>query len=205
MMGEGIPARWETGALTTLHTEPGGVTCSEPVQPRGFWGRLKSHILHPELTPRQIAWSFGIGFCIAWNPLLGLHTWMVLLLCLLFRRLHRPLMLIAAFLNNPWTMVPIATASAYAGNILLGRGLSLNLAGIRWGEIGWRSFATREGAQAMYAMLKPILAPYLLGGFVLSLLALPLGYWLMLIAARKLRAMHFDVSRLHVPHLHKDH
>ena len=129
-----------------------------------LWARLKSHILHPELSPNVVAWSFAIGFSIAWNPLLGLHTWMVILLCLIFRRLHRPLMFIAAFINNPWTMVPMATASVFLGNALLGRGWHVSLQGIRWHEIGWRSFVTREGFRATYQMIEPILAPYLLGG-----------------------------------------
>jgi len=166
-----------------------------PTLKPGFWAGLKLHILHPELTPHQVALSFGLGLAVCWNPLLGTHTAIVLVLCLLFRGLHRPLMLIAAFLNNPWTMVPIATASAYFGNLLLGRGLTLDLSSIHWREIGWQSFATRTGFEAMVQMMKPILAPYLVGGGVLTLLALPFGYFLLLALSRRLR-------RLHLSHVH---
>jgi len=166
-----------------------------PARKPGFLGSIKLHILHPEKTASDVAWSFALGFSVAMNPLLGLHTGLVILLCLVFRRLHRPLILAAAFINNPWTMVPIATASAYLGNIILGRGWHLDLSGITWHALGWRSFATRDGFDIMFQMLKPILAPYLLGGAVLSVLALPLGYFGMLKIARKLR-------RLHLPHLH---
>ena len=89
--------------------------------PRGLWNRLKAHILHPELNPEQVAWSFALGLSIAWNPLLGLHTGMVFLFCVIFRRLHRPLMIMAMLINNPWTMVPIATASTWVGNLVRGR------------------------------------------------------------------------------------
>ncbi|BDU72241.1 DUF2062 domain-containing protein [Mesoterricola silvestris] len=163
----------------------------------GLLAALKSHILHPEMTSEQVALSFGVGFSLAWNPLLGLHTAIVLLACFLSRRLHRPIMFLACFINNPWTMVPMATASAYMGNLLLGRGLNLNLGGIRWHEITWRSFASREGLDCLFGMLKPILLPYLLGGFVLSALAMPLGYFAMLHVARRLRRVH-----LHLPHRH---
>ncbi|BDU76363.1 DUF2062 domain-containing protein [Mesoterricola sediminis] len=165
--------------------------------PKGLWTRLKGHILHPEMSPEQIALSFAIGLSVAFNPLLGLHTAIVLLACFLSRRLHRPVMLIAAFVNNPWTMVPIATASALAGNLLLGRGSRLDLSGIRWHEITWRSFVSREGLDGIFCMLKPILVPYLTGGFALCLLALPVGYVVMLAVARRLRRAH-----LHMPHLH---
>jgi uncharacterized protein (DUF2062 family) len=175
-----------------------------PQPTQGFWTRLKLHVLHPELTPQQVALSFGIGLSICWNPLLGTHTGMVLGLCLLFRRLHRPLMFIAAFLNNPWTMVPIATLSTYFGNLLLGRGFNIDLAGVYWRDIGWRSFASREGFEVMYRMLKPILLPYLLGGGVLCILALPVGYLLALALTRRLRRMHLHMPHLLLPHFRND-
>ena len=186
-------------ALTESPAEPEQTPPGPQAKP-GFWAGLKLHILHPELTPRQVALSFGLGFAICWNPLIGTHTAMILLLCLVFRKLHRPLMLIAAFLNNPWTMVPIATASAYFGNLLMGRGLRLDLSGIHWREIGWHSLTTQDGFHAMYRMMKPILAPYLIGGGVLSLLALPIGYFLLLTLSRRLRRLH--LPHLHLPHFH---
>lgn len=165
--------------------------------PKGLWGKFKHHILHPELTTEQVAWSFAIGFSISWFPLIGTHTWIGLGLCLAFRRLHRPLLFLAMFINNPWTMVPYATFSAYVGNVLMGRGLALNLAGIHWKSLGLGSFTTREGFQAMCRMLEPILWPYLLGGMLMTALALPAGYYAMRWATRRMRAMH-----LHLPHRH---
>lgn len=170
----------------------------EPERPaprKGLWAALRNHILHPEMTSEQIALSFGVGFCLAWNPFLGLHTATILLACLISKKLHRPIMLIACYLNNPWTMVPMASFSALVGNILLGRGLHLNLKAIHWHEITWRSFVSREGLDAMFHMLSPILLPYLVGGLVMSAIALPLGYYGMLVLARRLR-------HLHLPHLH---
>jgi uncharacterized protein (DUF2062 family) len=99
-------------------------------------------------------------------------------------------MLAASFVNNPWSLVPVATASTYLGNILLGRGLDLDLAGVDWKLIRWRSFTTPEGAAEIVAMLKPILAPYLLGGFAISLVALVLGYVLMRRFTERMRARH---------------
>jgi uncharacterized protein (DUF2062 family) len=152
-----------------------------------LWARTKRFLADPDLEPHHLAWSFALGLCIAWNPLLGSHTGLVLLSCALIRKLHRPLTFLGAFTNNPWTTVPMATASTFFGNLLLGRGLHLDLSGVDWTRIGWHSFTTRSGFEAAAAMLKPILAPYLLGGFVLSALALPVGYFLMLRLAHRLR------------------
>jgi uncharacterized protein (DUF2062 family) len=120
---------------------------------------------------------------------------MVFLFCLIFRRLHRPLMIMAMLINNPWTTVPIASASTWVGNLVRGRFNAENLAKVHWHEIGWRSFLTWSGFEAMTTMLRPILKSYLLGGLICSLLALPIGYFFMLWLAKRLR-------RIHWPHLH---
>jgi len=168
-----------------------------------FMGRFRLHvkhmILHPELTPEQVALSFAIGLSLAWNPFIGLHTLLILILCFLFKRLHRPLMFLACFINNPWTMVPMASFSALVGNVILGRGLHLNLKAIHWHEITWRSFVSREGLDCMFRMLKPILGPYLLGGLVLSALALPVGYYVMLYLTRRLRSMDIHMPPVKLP------
>lgn len=171
---------------------------SQPGKKRGLWQTLKQGILHPEKTPGEIALSFAIGFSISWNPMIGAHTALVILVCMLSRRLHRPLIVAAMFINNPWTLVPMATVSAYVGNILLGRGLKLNLKGIQWDSLGLRCFVTREGFAHLIHTLKPILAPYFLGGTVLSLLALVVGYFGMRWLAVRMR-------RIHLPHLHLPH
>ena len=168
-------------------------TAPEPkpeAAPKGLWPKLRMHILHPELSSEQVAWSFALGLSIAFNPLLGLHTAMILLFCFLFKRMHRPLIVAGALVNNPWTMVPIASLAAYFGNLLRGKGLDLDLSVVHWHDIGWRSFLTWGGFQSMTTMLRPVLRSYLLGGTVLCLLALPAGYYLMLLLAKSLRARH---------------
>ncbi|MBS1785333.1 MAG: DUF2062 domain-containing protein [Acidobacteria bacterium] len=162
-----------------------------PAPPKGFFGRLKHFVLHPELSPEQIAWSFALGLSVAFNPLVGLHTVMVLAFCFLFRRLHMPLMFLGAFINNPWTMVPIATVEVFIGNLLRGHGLHHGLGNIPWRAISWRNFISWTGMQELAEMLRPVLHSYLLGGFILCVLALPIGYWITLVTVRRMRASHF--------------
>jgi uncharacterized protein (DUF2062 family) len=163
---------------------------NETVQPDAklsIWLRFRHYILNAELSPERVAWSFAIGFSIAWNPIIGIHTGIAILCCLFFKGIHRPLLLIATFLNNPWTMVPIASLSVFFGNWLFGRGWVVDISGISWKSIGVGSFTSRQGFLEMYSMLEPILLPYLLGGFIASILAVPTGYWFMLWLSRKLR------------------
>ncbi|HET6330656.1 MAG TPA: DUF2062 domain-containing protein [Holophagaceae bacterium] len=173
--------------------DPGEIQPGElpPAPPKGFLGRLKHFVLHPELAPEQIAWSFALGLSVAFNPLVGLHTVLVLAFCFAFRRLHMPLMFLGAFINNPWTMVPIATLEVIAGNLLRGHGLHHGLGKIPWHEITWRNFVSWAGMQELAEMLRPVLHSYLLGGFIFCLLAIPAGYWAMLAIVRRMRAAHF--------------
>ena len=157
---------------------------------RGLFWDLRQQILRPDLSPERIAWSFAIGLSIAFNPMLGTHTWMAFACCALVRALHRQLLITATFLNNPWTVLPIFGFSALFGNILLGRGWAVDLTGISLKSIGVASFTSRRGLLDLYSMLEPILAPYLVGGFLVSILALPVGYRFMLALTRRMRKTH---------------
>ena len=159
--------------------------------PKGFFGKLKHFVLHPELSPEQIAWSFALGLSVAFNPLLGLHSVMVLAFCFLFRRLHMPLMFLGAFINNPWTTVPIATLQVFIGNLVRGHTLHHGLGNIPWHAISWRNFVSWAGMQELAEMLRPVLHSYLIGGSILCILALPIGYWITLTVVRRMRATHF--------------
>jgi len=168
-------------------------SCSnnQPTPKPSLWLRFRHHLVHPDLTPECVAWSFAIGLSLAWNPILGLHTFAAIACCYLVRNLHRPLLLLATFLNNPWTLAPIASTNACFGNLLLGNGWTINISGASWNSLGIHSFTSRQGFNAMYSMLKPILIPYLLGGIIVSFLAIPTGYCFMLWLSRKLRKKHF--------------
>jgi uncharacterized protein (DUF2062 family) len=165
------------------------MTATDPEKP-SLWKRIQGHILHPDLSAKQVAWSFAVGLAIAMNPALGTHTWVALGVCFFAKRLHRPLLLSATFINNPWTMVPIASLSVFLGNWLLGRGWTIDLSSIAWDSVGLASFTTRTGFSEMLTTLEPILLPYFLGGLALSAIAAPTGYWFMLWLTVKLRKKH---------------
>jgi uncharacterized protein (DUF2062 family) len=67
-----------------------------------------------EGTPRIKALSFGVGIFVAFTPTYGLHTLTVVLLSWLFR-LRFSIVLLASWVNNPWTIFPIFFSSYMVG------------------------------------------------------------------------------------------
>ena len=80
----------------------------------GEWLRFA---LHTDDTPPRAAFAFAIGVFIAWTPVLGFHTLLGLAIAFLFG-LNRVAVMAGTFVNNPWTFVPIYTASAWLGSLL---------------------------------------------------------------------------------------
>ena len=98
----------------------------------GEWLRF---ILHTNDTPQRAALAFAIGVFIAWTPALGFHTLLALAIAFLFG-LNRVAVLAGTFVNNPWTFVPIYTASGWLGSLLTGSKVSLpRLEGKTWSHV----------------------------------------------------------------------
>ena len=117
-------------------------------------------LLHVHDSPHRIGLAFGIGVFIAFFPILGIHTLMALGIAFAFR-LSRAAMLLGAYLNNPWTIVPIYSAGTILGAWLLGTPLEgLPFSGLHAGQPGlWR---------AVLASVYPYLWPYVVGNSVLG-------------------------------------
>ena len=132
---------------------------------------LVRHVLHLQESPRRTALAFAIGVFIAFSPAYGLHTAMVVLCTWLFG-LNFVALLTGALVNNPWTIVPILGATYWTGALLLGQ---TETPSFIWSDL---SFA------GMYDQIHPYLTPFLLGGFVLSviggLVSYPVAYLLIL-------------------------
>jgi uncharacterized protein (DUF2062 family) len=129
------------------------------------------HVLHLQESPQRTALAFAIGVFIAFSPAYGLHTAMVVLCTWLFG-LNFVALLTGALVNNPWTIVPILGATYWTGALLLGQA---DTPSFDWHDL---SFA------GIYDQVHPYLIPFLLGGFVLSviggLISYPIAYLLIL-------------------------
>jgi len=123
-------------------------------------------------TPEKIALSFALGVFLAFSPLIGLHTFLGILLAFFFG-LNRVAVLVGLFINNPWTLVPIYSLSNYLGGMLIGFP-AVTLPPFEWGAL-WQSRFWIELARAW-----PMLIPLVVGSSILAVVAATASYLLAL-------------------------
>ncbi|MFI5303954.1 MAG: DUF2062 domain-containing protein [Nitrospiria bacterium] len=127
-------------------------------------------VLHLNDSPRKIALAFAIGVFIAFSPILGFHTIMVLLVAWLFR-LNPVALFAGAFVNNPWTFTPLYGFCLWFGVYLYG-GTSA-FPQVSWEHLSFLRFIEN---------LKPFIGPFFLGttiiGIVFSILSYLFSYLL---------------------------
>ncbi len=129
---------------------------------RSFRSLLRQ-VLHLRESPQRTALAFALGVFIAFSPTYGLHTVMVVLCTWLFR-LNFLALMAGAFVNNPWTVVPILGATYWTGALLMGR---TDVPTFDWHDL---SFA------GLYQQILPYAIPFVLGGFLLSVIGALLAY-----------------------------
>lgn len=145
----------------------------------GTLARALKLLLHVEDTPHRIALSFGIGVWIAFFPIWGIHTLMALGLAFALR-LSRAAMLIGAYLNNPWTLVPFYTAGTLVGCWMLGvpaESFALD------GSLGHRALL-----ESLILTLRPYLWPFVVGNTVLGVAGGVVSYLSLRFALERRRA-----------------
>ncbi|MBI3355192.1 MAG: DUF2062 domain-containing protein [Nitrospirae bacterium] len=137
---------------------------------RSFRALLRQ-VLHLQESPQRTALAFALGVFIAFSPAYGLHTAMVVLCTWLFG-LNFVALLAGAFVNNPWTLIPILGATYWTGALLLGRA---DTPTFDWHDLSF---------SGIYQQVLPYAVPFALGGLALSvigaLLAYPAAYLLIL-------------------------
>lgn len=140
---------------------------ASPEQPAASSSRsfraLLRQVLHLRESPQRTALAFALGVFIAFSPAYGLHTVMVVVSTWLFG-LNFVALMAGAFLNNPWTVVPILGATYWTGAVLMGR---TDAPEFDWQDL---SFA------GIYQQVLPYAVPFALGGMVLSVVGALLAY-----------------------------
>ena len=119
-------------------------------------------LLRAEDPPHRTALAFAIGVWIAFCPVLGIHTALALLVAFAFR-LNRVAILLGAYINNPWTLVPLFMAGTFLGCLLLGTPPG-ELWALEWPRRGWHFYET-------LARLRPVVRPFLVGNLALGTLS----------------------------------
>ncbi len=125
------------------------------------WLRQTRQVLvHLDDSPSRVAAAFALGIFIAFFPILGIHTGLALLVALAFR-LDKVAILFGAWINNPWTVTPMYTAGTLVGCFLLGESPA-SLGAIDWSLSGRAFYAS------LFAGLRPLLLPFVVGNLVLG-------------------------------------
>lgn len=114
--------------------------------------------------PRRLAMAFAVGVFIAFSPTVGLHTLSVFAVAWAFR-LNTLVLFTAAFINNPWTIVPMYAFCLWFGILITGSNIATP--DIPWGEVGIRD---------LFLLLKPYLWPFVAGTLVIGTIAAVFSY-----------------------------
>lgn len=132
-------------------------------------------------TPERIALAFALGVFLAFSPLIGLHSFLGLAFAFLFG-LNRFALFLGVFVNNPWTLVPIYTASSYLGRLFVDFPSDLSLPSFEWQALWSSGFWIRLADQ--WQRLKPMV----LGSVILSISASIFSYITVLHMIRRQKA-----------------
>ncbi len=162
--------------------------------PRGGWGRAFEYVKHrvrrlPD-TPERISRGIWAGVFTAFTPFYGLHFVFAACLARLMRG-NILASLMATFIGNPLTYVPIAVAALQSGYFVLGRppkGQIEKTIGAKFGDAGsdlWHNFlalfTSREmdwhGLSLFY---DEVFLPYLVGGLLPGVIVATVCYYLSL-------------------------
>lgn len=175
---------------------PFWMVMKELVWPKGGWGRAAYYVWHrlrrlPD-PPHRIARGIFAGIFVSFSPFFGLHFFLAAGLALIMRG-NVIAALLATFVGNPLTFLPIAALSFQTGNFLLGRGiapedesfhwLSAKFADA-WHELAQNVMALFTGAEAdwhdLLVFYDTVFLPYMVGGIIPGLIFGLLGYYLSL-------------------------
>jgi uncharacterized protein len=143
--------------------------------PTESFSALARQVLHLQESPRRTAMAFALGVFIAFSPAYGFHTVMVVLSTWLFG-LNMVALLAGAFINNPWTVVPILGVTYWTGAVLLGRSETPTFS---WNDLSFHG---------IYQQVLPYAVPFVIGGITLSIVGALLTYpaaYLLLIKYRR--------------------
>lgn len=138
--------------------------------------RIRS-ILALDDPPHKLALAFALGVFIAFTPTIGLHTLSCFFLAWVFR-VSKLVTITGAFINNPWTVVPLYGFCLWFGIKITGS--HVTAPHIAWKEVGFSN---------ALLLLKPYLWPFIAGTLVAGAVASVISYFLFYWAATRYRKL----------------
>lgn len=116
-------------------------------------------------SPNMLALAFAVGMFIAFSPTIGLHTISCFALAWMFR-LNKIVVITAACINNPWTVVPLYGFCLWFGIKITGTMTAMP-------DIAWQSLTFSSA----YHILRPYLWPFVAGTIVAGAAAAIISYF----------------------------
>ncbi len=133
------------------------------------------NILQLNDSPQRLSLAFALGVFIAFTPTVGLHMISCLLVAWIFR-LSKIVVLTAAFVNNPWTIVPMYGFCLWFGIKITGSTIEVP-------RIEWSSITLTTA----YQLLKPYVWPFVAGTLVVGIVAAAISYAVIYVAITKIK------------------
>jgi hypothetical protein len=134
-------------------------------------------VLHIHDSPERTSLAFSVGIFFGFSPFIGLHTVLALLAAFVFR-LNRVAALVGVYVNNPWTLIPVAVASTSLGVKVLGH-MGYKRDHFDWAQV--RTFAFWTHFPSEFQDHCHTLFPFFVGSMicavVLAILSYPLCLW----------------------------
>ena len=128
--------------------------------------RIRS-FFHLKDSANRLSSAFALGVFIAFTPTIGLHTISCLFFAWIFR-LSKLVVLTGAFINNPWTIVPLYGFCLWFGIRITGSDVATP-------HIAWNDLTVTNA----YLILKPYLWPFIAGTLVVGAVAAIVSYGIM--------------------------
>jgi len=123
-------------------------------------------ILHMGDTPERTAAAFALGVAVGFSPFLGFHTLIGIALAFVFN-LNRISVLAGIWVNLPWFVGPYYAAATFVGGWVTGTPVQTHFITELddvWDLPGWRA-----RAEGLAHLLRPLLAPFMIGSTIGSI------------------------------------
>jgi hypothetical protein len=133
--------------------------------------RMFRSLLLLQDTPHSIALGTAIGLFIAWTPTVGIHMILVVAICLMLRA-NKTASLVAVYVSNPLTMLPMYWIDYWLGALVLDRRFTYEELKALLNYQGWDGFK-----HAFWTLCVDLAGPMWLGGLVLALASAVPGYY----------------------------
>jgi uncharacterized protein (DUF2062 family) len=117
-------------------------------------------------TPERTAAAFALGVAVGFSPFIGFHTLIGIALAFVFH-LNRVSVIAGIWVNLPWFLGPYYAAATFAGAWFTGTRVPTHF--LTELDDVWDLPTWRERIEGLVHLLQPLLAPFVIGSMIGSI------------------------------------